>query len=392
MLRPESPLREIRPPMWLVHISQFARICFVLSLAPGAVLSRLLGHERFSFSNNIPQVLCAKAPCSKSTPFRTMIPNRYNGHIERRSPRHSAQAPPGSTGLSIISRSSFRGDRPPSEFVVRDARDVTPIRGHLTRAHRNLIGADEAVILVLEVDDLVLEVDVDRDQTALGEVYHMTDERFPKHLVDSVLKKRIRQPFNPGQGGGARGNVAYTMNHRGGTGVFPEEPARVDAIADRELCIGVWVGSRTTIIDEQTRQPMGELLPMVVIVFPKFRGHAHHYARKLRRQYSRQETRSWFHGINGQPMFIFMDLYRMFTDYKSIIEFLEQDVEAAEPDSYTRRSRVIPRVARLHGYLGLLLTYRKELHMHDIARKCMLAILRSNLIVPKAIVNITPSD
>lgn len=162
----------------------------------------------------------------------------------------------------------------------------------------------------------------------------LTGYRFPKHIIDLVVKERPRQPYVPGQGGGVRGNVAWALKYRGGIGVFPNHPAPSSEEAEKLLAettwIGAWVGCREWVLAKLPDERAAPQPPMAVIIFPVHRrpksSEHHYYGKMMIDQYKVGTTKYWWRCVLDQPLFLFMDLHRLFNNFKSIVATADWDV------------------------------------------------------------------
>lgn len=165
-----------------------------------------------------------------------------------------------------------------------------------------------------------------------AQLYELTGRRCPLHIINSVVNERPRQPYVPGEGGGVRGNVAWALKYRGGNGVFPNHPCPDSEEAEDLLTattwIGAWVGCREAVLAEVPgEQPRP---PMAVIIFPRDGRRAssdhHYYARRMIEQYRMESTRYWWRNVREQPLFLFMDLHRLFNNFKTIVATADWEV------------------------------------------------------------------
>lgn len=162
----------------------------------------------------------------------------------------------------------------------------------------------------------------------------LTGYRFPEHIIDLVVKERPRQPYVPGQGGGVRGNVAWALKYRGGIGVFPNHPAPWSPDAEKLLnettWIGAWVGCRESVLAKLPDERATPQPPMAVIIFPLHRrpksSEHHYYGNMMIDQYKVGTTKYWWKCVLGQPLFLFMDLHRLFNNFKSIVAMADWEV------------------------------------------------------------------
>lgn len=170
------------------------------------------------------------------------------------------------------------------------------------------------------------------------QLYALTGYRFPEHIINSVVNKRLRQPYVPGEGGGVRGNVAWVLKYRGGNGVFPNQPGpRTDEAVDlltETTWIGAWVGCREAVLDEEPDKglrPDGRLQPpMAVIIFPRERRRTssdhHYYATSMIEQYMVPSTKYWWKQVREQPLFLFMHLHHLFNNVKTNVATADWEV------------------------------------------------------------------
>lgn len=158
-----------------------------------------------------------------------------------------------------------------------------------------------------------------------AQLSEITKKRFPRHIIDSVVDERLHQPYVPGEGGGVRGNVAWALKYRGGNGDFPNhpKPSSEEAInlLTEKTSIGAWVGRRQT----------GEkvLPPMAVIIFLRdqhiISSHYHFYVEMMIDQY-RETNKYWWNYVRDQPLWLFMDLYRLFNNFKTNIATADWEI------------------------------------------------------------------
>lgn len=203
--------------------------------------------------------------------------------------------------------------RPPDDLVVIIAEVTEP-----TRRWRDAPGNN--------VDNLYADL---KEQ-----LYQLSGRRFPRHIINSVINRRTRQPYVPGEGDGIRGNAAWVLKYRGGNGVFPHHPKpssgeAVDPLKETTW-IGAWVGCRESILDQiPGKRPLGEP-PMAVIIFlrdERCEPSVHHYyANKMIDQYMVRTTTHWWRSVREQPLFLFMDLYRLFNNFETNIATTDYDV------------------------------------------------------------------
>lgn len=209
---------------------------------------------------------------------------------------------------------------------------------------------DDLVIIVAEVTEPA------RGWRARGELYadlkahlsELTGWRFPRHIINSVVNERPRQPYVPGEGGGVRGNVAWALKYRGGNGVFPNHPGpdspEAEDLLTQSMWIGAWVGCREALFAEVPGGP-GERPqpPMAVIIFPRDGRRAssdhHYYARRMIYQYRKESTRYWWRNVREQPLFLFMDLYHLFNNFKTIVATADWEVNKVMVSAYWIQGR-----------------------------------------------------
>lgn len=167
------------------------------------------------------------------------------------------------------------------------------------------------------------------------QLYELTGHRFPMHIINSVLNERPRQPYVPGEGGGVRGNVAWALKYRGGNGVFPNHPEpdspEAEDLLKETMWIGAWVGCREAVLADLPGEPgQRPRPPMAVIIFPRDGRRAspdhHYYARRMIDQYRKETTRYWWRNVREQPLFLFMDLHRLFNNFKTIVATADWEV------------------------------------------------------------------
>lgn len=162
----------------------------------------------------------------------------------------------------------------------------------------------------------------------------LTAHRFPKHIINSVINRRARQPYVPGEADGIRGNAAWVLKYHGGNGVFPNHPRPSSDEAINLLkettWIGAWVGCRESVLDQVPgKRPLVEP-PMAVIIFPRDEPCApsdhHYYGKKMINQYKMGTTKYWWRCVLDQPLFLFMDLHRLFNNFKSMVATADWEV------------------------------------------------------------------
>ncbi|KAI7785004.1 hypothetical protein LA080_008403 [Diaporthe eres] len=242
---------------------------------------------------------------------------------------------------------------------------------------------DDLVIIVAEVTEQTRSWRTAPGSELYGSLKRqlsgLTGHRFPRHIINSVVNERPRQPYVPGEGGGVRGNVAWALKYRGGNGVFPNHPGpdspEAEDLLTETTWIGAWVGCREAVLAEVPGD-QGERLqpPMAVVIFPRDGRRApsdhHYYARRLIEQYRKPSTMYWWRNVREQPLFLFMDLHHLFNNFKTIVATADWEVnKVMEPASYSRRDKVISRVARLREALIRLSEFRQEFKTHEIAQR-----------------------
>jgi hypothetical protein len=157
--------------------------------------------------------------------------------------------------------------------------------------------SDEAAIIVVE-----------GYSEGLGDIIRNLVPRYPRYLNTLVKDTKIRHPFVPAESGYGQCDVAFVLNHRGGSGYSRRDPD--SAHAGSATFVGCWVGSVRWMM---ATTPDAEYRPVVVLAFPAMADDPNHYARLLRIQY--QNHNHLFMRLRHQPQFMFMDLYRMFTKW-----------------------------------------------------------------------------
>lgn len=164
------------------------------------------------------------------------------------------------------------------------------------------------------------------------QLYGLTGRRFPMHIINSVVNERPRQPYVPGEGGGVRGNAAWVLKYRGGNGVFPNHPppysdAAIDLLTETTW-IGAWVGCQEAVLAKVPGESLRP--PMAVIIFPRDGRRApsdhHYYARRMIDQYRKETTKYWWRCVREQPLFLFLDLYRLFNNFKTNVATADWEV------------------------------------------------------------------
>lgn len=255
--------------------------------------------------------------------------------------------------VTVLTAGSFP-EPPPAyqqlrRFKETELHELTPhVQGLRSR------GFDDLVVIVAEVTEPTRRWrddpgnDVDTLYKDLKEqLYYLAGRRFPHHIINSVINRRIRQPYVPGEGDGIRGNAAWVLKYRGGNGVFPNHPRpssdEAVVLLKKTTWIGAWVGCRESVLDQvQSKRPLGEP-PMAVIIFPRNERYApsdhHFYANKMIAQYRFWSTKHWWRSVREQPLFLFMDLYRLFNNFKTNIATTDCDINENMVSSDEKRGK-----------------------------------------------------
>lgn len=213
-------------------------------------------------------------------------------------------------------------------------------------------------------------------------VIQLTDRRYPRHIIDSLMNERLRQPYNPGEGGVVPGNAAWVLKYRGGNGHFHDHAETGSEKAIRLLnettWIAAWVGQR---VDVPATATAGKCVrpPMAVITILRHPSHTssdrNFYGKLMTTQYKTKGITYRWLSLRDQPLFIFMDLDRMFNGFSvnvatanlEVNEYMVSDYSISgkrlppadqsliqqNPSPHDRRYGVIPRVARLRTTLAL---------------------------------------
>lgn len=154
------------------------------------------------------------------------------------------------------------------------------------------------------------------------QLIQLTDKRFPRHIIDSLMNERPRQPYVPGEGGVVPGNAAWVLKYRGGNGFFHDHPETGSKEAMRLLnettWIAAWVGHRVD-VPATTTVGKGVRPPMAVITISRPPSHTssdrNFYGKLMASQYRKKGTDYRWKSMHDQPLFIFMDLDRLFNDF-----------------------------------------------------------------------------
>lgn len=206
----------------------------------------------------------------------------------------------------------------------------------------------------------------------------LTDRRFPRHIIVSLMNERPRQPYNPGEGGVVPGNAAWVLKYRGGNGHFHDhaETGSEEAIRllNETTWIAAWVGQR---VDVPATATAGKCVrpPMAVITVSRhpsqMSSDRNFYGKLMTTQYNQKGITYRWMSLRDQPLFIFMDLDRMFNDFSvniatanmAVNKYMvsngkrlppaDQPLIQQNPSPHDRRYGVIPRVARLRTTLAL---------------------------------------
>ncbi|KAG8167342.1 hypothetical protein KVR01_003031 [Diaporthe batatas] len=218
-----------------------------------------------------------------------------------------------------------------------------------------------------------------RDQLA-----RITANRLPTHIIDSVFNGQVRQPYVPGERGNARGNAAWVLKYRGGTGLFHDNPEpnskQADHLMTETTWVGAWVG-RQVLVTAKPRHEEKPKPPMAVIIIYRHPRHAssdpNYYGKKMADQYTTMGTNYRWAGVRDQPLFLFMDMDRLFNKFHVNIATSSLRINKyMDPGPYDRRHGVIPRVGRLKEALLTLAEFRTEFKTHELARKSMEKIVQ----------------
>lgn len=217
--------------------------------------------------------------------------------------------------VTVLTQRSFSGSAQPRHFDETSLRELTP---HVEEYRSQW--PNELVIIIAEVTRPKKPGVGDLYADLKEQLFELAGRRFPEHIIDSVVKKRIRQPYVPGHGGGVRGNVAWVLKYRGGTGVFPNHPEPDSPEAEKLLTkttwIGAWVGCRESVL---AKAPERQRPPMAVIIFPRYGRRASYYGMKMIDKYNGRDGTYdyWWRCVRDQPLFLFMDLHRLFNNFKA---------------------------------------------------------------------------
>lgn len=236
--------------------------------------------------------------------------------------------------VTVLTERSFLGPSEPPHFTEANLGELTQ---HV-QAYRSR-WPDELVIIIAEVKR---PKEIPRDAPGNGtgglytdlknRLYELTGGRFPRHIIDSVIKERIRQPYVPGHGGGVRGNAAWVLKYRGGTGVFPNHPEpdslEAERLLSQETWIGAWVGCRESVLatGQVPKRRLGPAPPMAVVVFPRYGRRTSYYAMKMIDKYTEGSYDYWWRCVRDQPLFLFMDLHRLFNNFKANVATADWEV------------------------------------------------------------------
>ncbi|KAL2358265.1 hypothetical protein BJ546DRAFT_1087580 [Cryomyces antarcticus] len=181
---------------------------------------------------------------------------------------------------------------------------------------------------------------------------------------DEIIKKMyeengpIQLPWSPYAGGRARVHLASIMEYMGNSvGATRDQPISLSALRTR---VGVWVSFET--------QLAAGLQPSPVIVL--------FFLQKTKRCFAKEIARKlWtspadcfqFSRLQMNPLYIFVSLYRAFTDWSFTIDSLSREYGKAEKNSEERSLLVINRVRLLHRSVGKILALREVLRSHSVA-------------------------
>lgn len=229
-----------------------------------------------------------------------------------RQPGVSNAQPEQPVGVTVLTEKSFGGTAQiwePRHFNKTDLGELTP---HV-EAYRSR-WPDDLVIIIVDVTGK-LPVGLD------AELIKLTDRRFPAHIIGSVLNEQTRQPYVPGEGNRVPGNAAWVLKYRGGSGVFHDNPVRDSkkafGLLTETTWIAAWVG-RQVVAHAETPRGKPVLSPMAVIIFSRRQrrtsSDCNYYGKLLANQYERTRYRWKF--VRDQPLFLFMDLDRLFNNFK----------------------------------------------------------------------------
>lgn len=182
----------------------------------------------------------------------------------------------------------------------------------------------------------VIVVEVTRPETAChgtvsctlspdirGQLARLTDNRLPRHIIDSVINGQVRQPYLPGERGNALGNAAWVLKYRGGTGVFHDNPKpdsdRADHLLMETTWVGAWVGRRVPVTVKTTHEEKAKP-PMAVIIICRHPRNSssdpNYYGKKMAEQYTTKGTNYRWAGVREQPLFLFADMDRLFNNFQ----------------------------------------------------------------------------
>ncbi|TKA78786.1 hypothetical protein B0A49_00818 [Cryomyces minteri] len=168
----------------------------------------------------------------------------------------------------------------------------------------------------------------------------------------------IQQPSSPYAGGRARVHLTSIMEYMGNSvGATGDQSVSLSALRTR---VGIWVGPETQLAEELQPRP-------VIVLF---------FLKNTKRWFAREiANRLWispancFHflRLKMDPLYIFVSLYRAFTNWSFISDRLSGMYHEAERNSEQRSLLVINRVRLLHRSVGKILALREILRSHIVA-------------------------
>jgi hypothetical protein len=136
------------------------------------------------------------------------------------------------------------------------------------------------------------------------------------------------------------------LKYRGGTRVFHDNPEpHSEAVIDLPTWIGAWVG-RSVEVPAKTASGKVLLPPMAVVIISRpsscTSSDRNYYGRSMVDQYMKNEVWYRWNGLRDQPLFLFMDLDRLFNNFKFNVATIMLKINKHMVSVYGSRGRGMP--------------------------------------------------